>query len=97
MVLDFPILNSGVLDIKGKSFYLTHGHIYNPENPLNINSNYVLYGHTHIKGIKKVNDTLYINPGSISIPKDNVNSFIIIDESISIYDFNMNLIEELKF
>lgn len=66
-------------DIK---LYFTHGHIYNKSNlPKGIKKgDYLFYGHEHISYIENADGINIINPGSISIPKDNKHSFIIMDD-----------------
>lgn len=100
MVLDFPLSDNSYLIINDKLFFLTHGDIYNEFNLPNINKDCILmYGHYHIPFIKKVNDITIINPGSISLPKNNTkNSFIeIIDNKLTIKDIDKNIIDELIF
>ena len=80
MVLEFPILSEGFIEINGITYYLTHGHHHNPKEPLNVSSGVVLYGHTHIIKDDIVNNVHYINPGSVSIPKEIlINSYGVID------------------
>ena len=88
MVLEFPILREACVEIDGINYYLTHGHVHNLENPINVNDGVVLYGHTHISNISSIGTVYYINPGSISIPKGNmINSYGIIDSrKVSIVD-----------
>lgn len=71
MVLDFPVLaDYAVLFLDGKSIYLTHGHKYNPQNPLPMPKGAVLMnGHTHIPVYEIYENYTYINTGSVSIPK----------------------------
>ena len=52
----------------GMRIFLTHGHIHTPEkHPGGIDA--FFSGHTHIPVLKAENGTLYLNPGSVSIPK----------------------------
>lgn len=88
MVLDFPILaDYCVLSGGGRLIYATHGHYFNMKNlpPLQT-GDILLHGHTHIPAWESFgNDNLYLNPGSISIPKENSEHgyMIIEDEMIS--------------
>lgn len=78
MVLDFPCMSdyAVVTTENGRIMYLTHGHIYNPENlPPLTDGSIFLYGHTHIKTLKKSYGIYMMNPGSISIPKDGTASY----------------------
>lgn len=73
MVLDFPIMaDYAVVYADGKTLYLTHGHIFNPNNPPKLKKgDYLVNGHTHIPANENMGDFTYINPGSVSIPKEN--------------------------
>lgn len=71
MVLDFPIMaDYAVIYADGRTLYLTHGHKFNPENPPKLKKGDCLVnGHTHIPANEDKGDFIYINPGSVSIPK----------------------------
>ena len=74
MVLDFPILaDYSHIYIDGVQIFATHGHNYNMDTVKSIAPGTVLlHGHTHIPAAVKFGDgNVYINPGSVSIPKDN--------------------------
>lgn len=71
MLLDFPVTApwQHVLLPKNRLF-LTHGHLYHPDNLPPLNTDDVLvYGHTHIPVAEKRGDLYYFNPGSVSLPK----------------------------
>lgn len=74
MVLDFPIMADYAVISEGKHIvYATHGHVYNVGNlpPLS-QGDILLHGHTHIPSWEQFSDNnLYLNPGSVSIPKEN--------------------------
>ncbi len=72
MVLDFPILaDYAVLYDQGRKFYLTHGHRFSEDNPPKLRKGDILFnGHTHIPACCDKGDYLYINPGSVSVPKE---------------------------
>lgn len=72
MVLEFPILAEyGFWYERGRMFFLTHGHVYNEQNlPMLKNGDILLHGHTHVPVCREHEDYLYINPGSVSIPKE---------------------------
>lgn len=92
MVLSFIVYDEYEFMHEGRRIIMTHGHKINPENHLNIDEGVVLYGHTHVYGVDNINNTLYINPGSTTIPKNNtVNSYAILEGSrIIVYDFSSN-------
>lgn len=73
MVLDFPIMaDYAVIYADNSTLYLTHGHKFNPENPPKLKKgDYLVNGHTHVPANRQTGDFMYINTGSVSIPKEN--------------------------
>ena len=74
MVLDFPILADYIyLSLDGLSVFATHGHKYNTQTPPPLRKGEILlHGHTHIPvSVEFGNGNLYLNPGSVSLPKGN--------------------------
>ena len=73
MVLSFPVMADYAIVFDGeRRIYATHGHLYGPENPPKLSAGDVLLcGHTHIPANRQIGDFTYINPGSVSIPKEN--------------------------
>ncbi|MFC4556603.1 metallophosphoesterase family protein [Virgibacillus kekensis] len=63
--------------IDGIRFFITHGHLHNVKfNMSSIvyraeeeNAKVICFGHTHIAGAEKSHGQLFINPGSIQLPK----------------------------
>ena len=83
MVLQFPVLaDYAWLDINGLRILATHGHLYNTDNPPPLKEGDILLcGHTHIPCFKKQQGYFYVNPGSVSIPKENSpHSYLILEE-----------------
>ena len=84
MVLPFPILaDYAVLNFGGRTLYATHGHVYNPDHlpPLQP-GDILLNGHTHVPAFCDKGDFLYMNPGSVSIPKEGSHhQYILMDGS----------------
>ena len=73
MVLEFPILaDYAVLSAGERLIYATHGHVYNPATPPPLSpGDILLCGHTHVPACAEMETGLYLNPGSVSIPKEN--------------------------
>ena len=71
MVLEFPIqADYMMLCDGGKLIFATHGHVYSPGRPPAIAGvDVLLTGHTHIPAFEDHGDYIYMNPGSVSIPK----------------------------
>lgn len=73
MVLEFPVLADYALLCEGTTLiYCTHGHVYNTGKlpPLR-DGDVLLHGHTHIPAWEDHGSYRYLNPGSVSIPKEN--------------------------
>jgi putative phosphoesterase len=71
MVLGFPILaDYALLCLEGTTVYATHGHVYHTGNlpPLQP-GDILLHGHTHVPAWEDHGGWMYLNPGSVSIPK----------------------------
>jgi len=69
MVSDFPIVNElGFISDDRFDIYLTHGHIHNEYN-WKMNNSILVYGHLHKPFIKEINGNLFLNPGSVSLPR----------------------------
>lgn len=67
-----------VLELEGHRILLTHGHLYRVKMTMN-NLYYkaqegrydiVVFGHTHVPFLEKVDDIWFINPGSPTFPRD---------------------------
>ena len=101
MVLSYPIMSDySMIYLRNKRVFLTHGHIYNIDNPLPMSEgDILLYGHFHIPMIEKKDERYFFNPGSISLPKNNSNhSFALLDETkFQIKDLDENILMEINF
>ena len=85
MVLDFPILaDYAILPIGEKLLYATHGHVYNKANPPKMKKGDILLnGHFHVPAFEELEDFIYMNPGSVSIPKENSqHSYMILEDNM---------------
>ncbi len=73
MVLDFPVLaDYALIDTGFFTVFATHGHIFSKEKlpPLK-RGDVLLHGHTHVPAFEELCGFYYVNPGSVSIPKEN--------------------------
>ena len=73
MVLKFPVLaDYAWLNLNGLNIFATHGHHFGEDNPPPLSSGDILLcGHTHVSCCHKHEGFTYLNPGSVSIPKEN--------------------------
>ena len=71
--MPFPMPDSAWVNVDNRSLFLTHGHRF-PENgpiPFMPDGTIVLRGHTHVPRGETVNGLTFLNPGSLSLPKEN--------------------------
>lgn len=65
-------------ELNGKKVYVTHGHKYSVKTSImsiyyrarEVNADIVCFGHSHVLGAEKIGDILFINPGSILLPRE---------------------------
>ncbi|MBQ8685315.1 MAG: phosphodiesterase [Clostridia bacterium] len=73
MVLEFPCLaDYALIDDDGKTLFLTHGHLYNAENPPLLQEGDILFnGHFHAPCHQTLpSGGIYANCGSTALPKE---------------------------
>lgn len=88
MVLDFPVLaDYCILYEAGQMIFATHGHVHNEKNmpPLK-KGDILLHGHTHIPACNVHENYTYINPGSVSIPKNgSEHGYLMLEDGVFIW------------
>ena len=98
MVLEFPILaDYALLADGGRTVYLTHGHKFGEQNPPPMpKGSILLCGHTHIPACNAHEDFVYINPGSVSIPKNGSHhGYMLLENGVFTWkDLEGNIIRE---
>ena len=99
MVLNFPVLaDYGILIEGGHTFYMSHGHIYNEQNlPPLMDGDIFLYGHTHVLRAEKKGAHTFLNPGSVSLPKEgNIPTYAILEDGVfTIKGFDGTVVKQL--
>ena len=88
MVLNFPVLaDYALLPLGERLVYITHGHIFNEGNlPPMKEGDILLHGHTHINACIQHESYIYMNPGSVAIPKDGQpNSYMTLQDGLFIW------------
>lgn len=72
MVLQFPIMSDYILMyVDGHPWFITHGDLYDEtKTDFYAPGTVLIHGHTHLKITEKIGDIWYLNPGSVSLPKD---------------------------
>lgn len=90
----FPL--EEVMVIGGIRFFISHGHITQVKSTLlnlqyrakELNAEIACFGHSHIAYAEKIDDTIYINPGSIRYPnriKDSSYTVLEWDSKAAVY------------
>lgn len=80
--------NEVIEDVVGYRFFVAHGHLHNVKSTL-MNLKYsaaehtakiVCFGHSHVAGAEYVDNILFINPGSIKLPRmRNEKTYVILE------------------
>lgn len=83
MVLDFNVMSEqAFLFVNDRSIMITHGHKLDEKNiPALKDGDYLLCGHTHVPKYEQKEGYTYLNPGSVSIPKENsAHSYMVLED-----------------
>ncbi|MEH7116601.1 metallophosphoesterase [Neobacillus vireti] len=76
------------VEAAGRKFFITHGHRYSVKSTLmnlkykaeEVRADIVCFGHSHVMGAEVVAGTLFINPGSIRLPRERFEkTYVILD------------------
>ena len=99
MVLEFPVLADYAVLCEGTTMiYCTHGHVYNTGKlpPLQ-KGDVLLHGHTHIPAWEDHGSYRYLNPGLVSIPKENSwHGYMVLENGLFTWkDFDGNVQHQL--
>ena len=105
----FP--NEKVVEIDGLRFFIVHGHHHHVKSSLlkltlaakEIKADVVCFGHSHVPYADVIDGQLFINPGSIRLPKQyDKPSYVIVNWTnrdnvqVNFYDLNGNKLEDLS-
>jgi hypothetical protein len=89
-------------EVAGHKFLVTHGHRYSVKSSLmklkykaqEVKADIVCFGHSHVLGAEVIDGTLFINPGSIRLPRERTEkTYVILDlleEKIILSVFEVN-------
>ncbi|NIY91741.1 phosphodiesterase [Vibrio diazotrophicus] len=73
MLLTFPMMSdyAWVMLESGQRMFLTHGHLYNQQNcPAMGPRDILVHGHTHIPSAQEWEKGFFLNPGSVTFPRN---------------------------
>ena len=88
MVLEFPILaDYAIVPVGERLLYATHGHVYNKANPPKMKKGDILLnGHFHVPAFEELEEFIYMNPGSVSIPKENSqHGYMVLEDNMFVW------------
>ena len=96
MVLKFDLVKEKDITLNGLKCHLEHGHHLEEDST---EYDVVLFGHIHFPVLEKSGKTLFVNPGSITIPKNNSKPSFILweDNTIYIYDIENHITHSYSF
>lgn len=97
-------------EIADYRIFVTHGHLYSVKSSLmslqyraqELNAHIICFGHSHILGAEVVQGKLFINPGSLRLPRKRPErTYVIIDISnenvtLHVFDFDQGEMMELR-
>lgn len=105
---NFP--NDRTENIEGMNVFITHGHRYSVKTSLmsllyraqELDAKIVCFGHSHVVGAEVIRGILFLNPGSICLPRGRQErTYMVLDVKqndieLRVYDFDNGEIEELR-
>jgi uncharacterized protein len=105
---NFP--EEAMVEVDGYKFLVVHGHLYSVKSSLlslsyraeEVGADIVCFGHSHLLGAEKIQDVLFINPGSIRLPRGRrERTYVILDLKegkavLRVYDFDRGEIGSLN-
>jgi uncharacterized protein len=108
--IDTRIPEENLKDFGGHKIFITHGHRYSVKNSLmklsyrasEVSADIVCFGHSHQLGAEMVKSTLFINPGSIRLPRGRVERTYVILEindgtyGLKVFDYDKGEITQLE-
>ncbi|WHX99515.1 metallophosphoesterase [Neobacillus sp. DY30] len=98
-------------EIAGRKFFVTHGHKYSVKSSLmnlqykaaEVGADIACFGHSHILGAEVIGDTLFLNPGSIRMPRGRLEKTYVVLEllndkiNMTVYDISGRELKDLAF
>lgn len=100
-----------IIPVENIKIFVTHGHLYNVKSSImslyyrakEVGANVVCFGHSHLLGAEKIDDTVFLNPGSLRKPRGRKEKSFIVGElkgnvlNVKCLDEMNQLIDEFTF
>ncbi|MED4037515.1 metallophosphoesterase [Niallia taxi] len=98
-----------IQEVNGKKLLMVHGHLYGVKSSVSrllyrakeVGAQIACFGHSHYLGMEMIEDVLFINPGSLRLPRGRMEKTYVIlsveDKTLKteVYDFDKGLLPEL--
>lgn len=101
MLIEFPIMAEYVILLhEGRRIFVTHGHHHHMDNLPHLSPGDVfIQGHTHLPVAEKRGEIFVLNPGSVTLPKENnPRSYGVLEGTFfQIKSFDGDLLKEIDF
>ena len=78
-ISSFPLADHFAAAAGNKTVFFTHGHVFSPENPPT-GYDILICGHFHTAKIERRGEMIFANPGSISLPKNDVRGYLVLTD-----------------
>ncbi|WP_391202304.1 metallophosphoesterase family protein [Psychrobacillus sp. L4] len=105
----FP--NDVTFQVENETIYVTHGHLYQIKSTLmpiyyraqEVQASVVFFGHSHLLGAEVNNGILFVNPGSLHLPRGRKEkSYAIVEKldkqwKVSFFSAEHQLLEQVHF
>lgn len=99
-----------VVDVAGRKIFVTHGHLFNVKSSLmslsyrarEVRADIVCFGHSHHLGVEMIDGVIFINPGSLRLPRGRRERTYVLLElteesvTVSVYDLQKGELTALK-
>ncbi|MBP3040493.1 metallophosphoesterase [Bacillaceae bacterium Marseille-Q3522] len=107
--IDYRFPDEVVKSIEDVTFFVVHGHHHQVKSSLlslsyrakECGANIVCFGHSHYLGVEMLENTLYINPGSLRLPRGRQeHTYVILTTSkteftVEVYDYKEGILPAL--
>ncbi len=101
MVLDFEIMGDyHILVFSSRKVFFTHGHLYHRDHMPQLSAgDLFVHGHYHVPMTETVDDIYYLNPGSVSLPKNGTaHSYALLDnEEFVVKGLDGTVVQRIAF
>lgn len=104
----FPLETT--IEVAGRRLFITHGHKYSVKTSLmrlnyraaEVEADIVCFGHSHVLGAEVIDGRLFLNPGSIRLPRERFEkTYMILDMNdktikLSVYELSGKVLSNLS-